>query len=530
MAYTQTLTAGARSVPTWTGNKGSVVTVTPSGGTAYLEYTQGSPADSNNGSATWTQWPAGTVITTTSDVLTQTVGIRVTCVSGTATVTITDGNDQVLSNIQQPWFSQNPALLKTRSPTVVLLGDSLTANNYVTAGTPVNFWDYAAEGSWNWANALSGSRFNVVAAKGVAGNTLANMIARFGIDVAPYAPKYVRLVGGVNDIYNETASTATITARFETLIKMIQDMGAVPIISTVWARSYSSAALMRVHLAVNDFLRTRAYLDKNVKLWDGFAASTDPAVAPAAPQPTIRTGWTYDSAPNLHPNNLGAYWLGKKEAALLATLEPAFPYLAGAEDYTGVGGASGDTSNLLDNVTFQAGTGGTLGTGMTAGTGTIPQGWTVQRVAGTPTATVNVVDQTDPDTGLVLGKYIEVAATGAAANGEIQLISANLSARGAAGGVYEGEMSFQVPTIGTTLDSIRMRVKTDSGTGESAWWGSSAQTAAVYPEIIPACRIRTPRSTSVAAPTTLQLDARIRFSGIGSSTIRFWLPRLRRVS
>jgi len=530
MAYTQTLTAQQRSTPVWSGNRGSIVTITPSGGTAFLEYTQGSPADSNNGSATWVTWPAGTVSVQTSDVLTRTVGIRVTCVTGTVAVNITDGNDQVIGNLQQPWFSQNPAALKTRTPTVVLLGDSLTANNYITAGTPTNFWNYAAEGSWNWANALAGSRYNVLAAKGVPGNTLANMIARFQIDVAPYAPKYVRLVGGVNDIYAEGASAATVLARFESLIKMIQDMGSIPIVSTIWARGFSSAARTRIHLAVNDWLRTRAYLDKNVKLWDGFAASTDPAVAPAAPQPGIRSGWTYDSAPSIHPNNLGAYWLGKKEAVLLNALEPAFPYLAGAEDYTGVGGASGEGSNLLDNVTFQAGTGGTLGTGMSAGTGTIPQGWTVQRAAGTPTATVNVVDQTDPDTGLVLGKYIEIAATAAAANDEIQLISANLSARGTSGATYEGEMSFQVPTIGTTLDHIRMRVASDSGTGESGWWGSSSQTAVSYPEIIPACRMRTARTTAAAAPTTLQLDARIRFNGIGSSTIRFWLPRLRRVS
>lgn len=414
-----------------------------------------------------------------------------------------------------------PITLANRSkggaPTIILLGDSLTANNYVTASN--NFTNYACEGSWNWANGISGNRFNVVGYKGTAGNTLADMIARFERDVTPIKSKYVRLIGGVNDLYTETASAQTTMARFDTLIQMIIDQGRIPILSTIWARTFSTAAVLRAHLTVNDYLRRMAYLNKDIKLWDGFAASVSPTDTSCG----IRSGWTYDSSPAIHPSNVGAYYLGKVESVLLNSLEPGFPDFGGFEDYTNCDTSQG--INLLDNVMFQ-GTGGTVSTG---GTGTAPNGYTIQRASGTPTFSCAPVSLADATTGLGIGNYIQADITAGAANDEVQFLSANISTRGAAGATYQAEATITISGTPSNLNTVRFRARCDSGSSEAGWWGSNAQTVGNFPEGFTIRAVSAP-ITTLAAPVTMQWESRFKFSAAGSATVRVSKPRLRRIA
>ena len=73
MAITVSTRAGQVSDPVYISAAGSIVTVTPSGGTAFAQYTTSEMDDIKTGNATtWLAWPAGSVSATASDVLSRT--------------------------------------------------------------------------------------------------------------------------------------------------------------------------------------------------------------------------------------------------------------------------------------------------------------------------------------------------------------------------------------------------------------------------------------------------------------------------
>lgn len=429
------------------------------------------------------------------------------------------------------WDSTGTALVRpdgsslpvgpTRRATIVLLGDSITNNNAPPASA--TFTGAQSEGFFNWGNALAGNRFSVVRCTGIGGNTIQQMIDRYGTDVAPYPSKYLHIHGGHNDLNVELASAETVISRLQTLISMAQQDGRIPIVSTIFAATISSwsAADSRKRLRVNDWIKNLGAKNNYIHVWDGFSATVDPASVQTAP----RSAWCYDS-PGVHPNNVGAYYAGKKLAALLRSLEPDYPSFGGYEDFTNTGA---DASNLLDNVTMQ-GTGGTAGTGITwSGTASPPSGWSITRT-GSATANAQVVAITDPDTGLELCKAIEITVT-ASANGETILIrSSDVPARYESGAAYMAECSMSMPTPGAACDRLSFAIDTDPGGGGASWWGTSTNTRIAYPEAISAFRAETRERVSSGTPATGQFRVQIGFNGSSAGTVvRVWMPRVRKV-
>lgn len=78
----QTITAGTTGNPVPIREPGATVTAIPGvGGTMLVQFSTSPEKDVDAGTATWQNWPSGTVAATTSDVL---LG-RVTAVRATAT-------------------------------------------------------------------------------------------------------------------------------------------------------------------------------------------------------------------------------------------------------------------------------------------------------------------------------------------------------------------------------------------------------------------------------------------------------------
>lgn len=403
-----------------------------------------------------------------------------------------------------------------RGYTYYLMGDSLAANNAASVG--VNFTNFPAEGHFNWANAMLGAPFRFLGSVAVGGKTAAQVLAEQLPQIRALAvkPTHVLLNCGVNDIYASLRSAADTFSDISAILRELLSMGIVPIYSTVMARSYSSAALLAAHLTLNDMLRRFAQEGTGGIFWDAFQATVDPT----STQCSIRAGWTYDSAPNLHLNNVGAYYVGKKLAAVLRPLiRQAVVLPAGDENFT-----NGGAFNLLDNPMLL----GTAVAPSTGGTGNGPAGFVIQHAAGTPTWTTTMVDVTDPDTGLVVGKGIQLAITAGAANDEVQIISSNFAARMSAGRAYEAECRVSLASP-VNVDRIRLKAGADSGSGEAGWGLTGFQTLGNLPEAFGPLTLRARQITAIAAPVVGQFDCRIRFSAAGSATFLVSAPRLRQI-
>ena len=150
MAITVSTRAGQVSDPVYIGAAGSIVTVTPSGGTAFAQYTTSEMDDIKAGNATWLAWPAGSVSATASDVLSQPVTVRLACIAGSATMTVTDGAANSVADSLVYWKGQSVA---RNSAVDAVVGTRKPAN----------------------ANAVF-SKYGVSAAGGSWGNTCANGI------------------------------------------------------------------------------------------------------------------------------------------------------------------------------------------------------------------------------------------------------------------------------------------------------------------------------------------------------------------
>ena len=100
----------------------------------------------------------------------------------------------------------------------VALGDSLTRMNSDPG------WDFLGTESWFAIDACNG-RIPYGYNAGVFGNTTAQMLQRFQVDVAAHHPKLVIVLGGTNDILQHIPAAATIT-HLRALIRASQAAGA----------------------------------------------------------------------------------------------------------------------------------------------------------------------------------------------------------------------------------------------------------------------------------------------------------------
>lgn len=108
---------------------------------------------------------------------------------------------------------------------VVALGDSITRMNSDPG------WDFLGTDSWFAIDACDG-RIAYGYNAGVFGNTTAQMLQRFHVDVAAYHPKLVIILGGTNDIVQGVPTDVTIS-NLRDLIRASQAIGAKVAIGTI---------------------------------------------------------------------------------------------------------------------------------------------------------------------------------------------------------------------------------------------------------------------------------------------------------
>lgn len=424
-------------------------------------------------------------------------------------------------------------LMQTPIPShkAYIVGDSIAGNNWATTGTPVNFKAINLEGVHEWANALLGQRFQIAGNSGSGGKTAEQILdAQLGQSVYA-APGYVFLSAGTNDLYNSPPQTGLVTFnRIKALVQSYLAAGIIPIWSTILPRtkpSTNGAAYVAQLLDCNDRLRQWAMSDDVGIFWDGFSVLVDPTNADCNP----RSGYTYDTSPAIHPNNVGAYYLGKKLAAAINSYVTTRSVLAyGAEDQTNTSATNGGTaSNVLVNPMF-TGTGGTVSANCT---GTMPDSWTIEWATrtGTGSAAAAIVNVTDPDSGLATAKGIQITISGApAANDEIRVKQStgfNTLLTGGSSVQAEAKMSLATPAA---IDRPRLLLLVNNT--EQTNWGNLAQVSGSG-ALTDACtftmKTRDLTVLGTGAASAADFQARVRFNGDGVGTvITISNPRVRK--
>lgn len=346
---------------------------------------------------------------------------------------------------------------------IQLFGDSYLAQNYditYTGANPV-YTNRASEGFFNWANMLLGNRFKNVKFSGIGGQTVENLLTRYPIDVQGQPYRVVLLNTGANNFYGTVgiSTVEDLAAKTGALIDMVLAEGKIPVIITELPHTFTGAqSLLNAHMTFNRWIMAGCG-GRRVYVIDAFSAVVDESNVNCAPLATR----VWDAVH--HPNNMGAYRIGKACVPVLNLLEPALRVVGGYADFTNSGNLNlGLRANLLDNPAFQ----GTAGTNTTGGAGTPPTGYALTGTGG-GAADVTMTDYLDPDTGAAVGKYVELACTFGANNDSVVLSSADISARmGGKGTAYKSRCGFRVVTPGV-IKTARFRIKGDSGSAETAW-------------------------------------------------------------
>jgi lysophospholipase L1-like esterase len=145
--------------------------------------------------------------------------------------------------------------------------------------------------------------------KGVSGNTLSQMWARWSADVLAQAPSHVIIAGGTNDLGNSgsTNPTATMQAMVQAMVASAKANGIVPILANVPPR-YGAAGWTADQqtwlLAFNVWLSSYA-AEQGIDLWDRYSALLDPVT------PLVQ----YDSNDFIHTGLTGNMLLARGIAA-----------------------------------------------------------------------------------------------------------------------------------------------------------------------------------------------------------------------
>lgn len=205
---------------------------------------------------------------------------------------------------------------KIQSPTVVLFGDSLTAQN----GSGPNTLDpplgssqaMNGRGYAHWANAYLGQRCNLVYNAGVGGQVTSQMLARIDADVLAKDSDWVWFCGGANDV-----GTDVPLATIQTNITAILDRLAakrVLVLLVPGSTSYNTTARRDTLSRLNGWLRGLPLTRRNVAVADPWRVTADPATGSPA------VGMSSDGV--IHWSECGAMRVGKVVSDTLSSLIP----------------------------------------------------------------------------------------------------------------------------------------------------------------------------------------------------------------
>lgn len=316
---------------------------------------------------------------------------------------------------------------------IVALGDSWTARYR-------NITGHSRGSSYlHWAKSLLDDVDVDFVDAGVAGNTTAQMLARFDADVAPHNPVAVVIFGGINDGATGVPAATTI-ANIDAIVQRTLSIGALPILITVPVVTSYAATAQNVanRLSVNAAIRS--YSGKSCIVIDAYSALLMPSMS--VMPGTVVTGALVSD--NLHPSVLGAYLIGSRLADALnrvfaRTRNIRVPTAAGANLLIN-GDLSGDNAGGTDQFT--------LGTGFT---GTGPGRWGVSRTGSGIQAACSKQKQDGND---FVGRF-RVAMSAAGAAFDRVLIQQALSFRlWSANGATSANRIFYVPATGMLYQPI----------------------------------------------------------------------------
>jgi lysophospholipase L1-like esterase len=405
-----------------------------------------------------------------------------------------------------------------------LAGDSFALNNWSTVGATFNVINM--EGIHEWANALAGRPLDIVNNIGQGGQTCLGFIAEQLPSILAARPGYVFLNIGTNDTFNAASlggdQLGIDTARrIQYIVTTLVNAGIVPIWTTIAPRTsgYTAARLAEC-LDCNNRLRQWAADNRCGIFWDQWAPFLDSTSA----QCQIKAGFAYDS-PALHPNNYGAFVLGKKLAATLTNfVRPRQVFAFGNESQAT---ATAQRSNVLINPNF-TGTGGTVSANCT---GTMPDSWAISWAVrtGGGSAAAAIVDITDPESGVVISKAIQVTVSGSAADNDEILIT---QASGFNSVISGGDLvrAEAIISIASPANLEQVRIRSQTNTTESTWWGAILQdTGAVSMAQAFTAHTKTrPIAVSgTGAASAARFDFRVRFNGAGTGTVAtIYAPRI----
>lgn len=283
------------------------------------------------------------------------------------------------------------------SPRILATGDSITNDGWLTTASPQVLYSggtYTAGGVTEvrtedhgftaQASAMLGAE---IINKGVAGNTIQQVIDRLATDVGPYKPGIVIDNAVTNSLFGSAADAMTedqlfdfLVAQKTTCIEYYRGIGARVVIPECLPRSNFTTRRNRVAARYNSWLRTLPELQNFIRVVPVAALFSDPAVyGSATPAPR----WTRDG---VHPNNVGAMRYGRALADTLGDWAQSVALYPSLMDVRGGFGTAAIVRNT--NPLMGLGSGGALGTGAT---GQIAAEYSIQRLAGSPNIACSLV-------------------------------------------------------------------------------------------------------------------------------------------
>lgn len=272
-------------------------------------------------------------------------------------------------------FSQtqfNPLISPKASITVprraLLIGDSITVNNSTIGPT------YQQFGYFTYANQLMGQPFylDVNLNKGVAGNTTAQMSARFQADVLNNLDNFdiAFIMGGTNDFGSGAILPAQTFANLQNMVLPLLAAGKWVVLYTVTPRT-TNAYVAQINILLRQWAATFSPQSKFF-LVDIYRYICDPTTGLYA------TGMSNDGT---HPTSSACYYIGKKTAEVLSPYIPSL-YPGTASILDAYNSTTTPNGQLLPNTGFGTLTGGTN----TNTTGTCPLSYTLSKAAGSFTS------------------------------------------------------------------------------------------------------------------------------------------------
>lgn len=222
---------------------------------------------------------------------------------------------------------------------IVQIGTSLTDNAYQDPSESASTVGPTARGGDSWARVFTNQQFHWVNA-GVAGNQIADMIARFSTDVVAEDPDVVIVEAGTNDA---SKSFTDLTTDLKTLYDLVEANGYQLIPLTIAMRSAGvwSDSIRDKILAVNRWILQT------------YPTAID--INPYFTDPTTLRPYTLFTDDGTHWTNLGGYAVGKAIAERLTLVGSRTVFGTAVNSNPTLTGTSG---------TLDAGVSGSAPTGM----------------------------------------------------------------------------------------------------------------------------------------------------------------------